>query len=279
MIEKLLDLQNRIYQYHNSKDFEYILEYSPRISFSRIGALYEIVFYGEGYDDDSKIHSSEFEPKYLNYGFCALLDFLIANPKQFVSLIFTGPDEGANGTKNWDFSRLTHSQVIFENLEIFKVALTDVGDHNQSIIGKQYDEDGMIAKLLAKMPQLQTLVLPSAPNQDFFTLPKLKINSLVIQAGYDPQNFIENLAQADILPNLKSLDYAEPYDHFGDRCEDEFTSFEAFEKLFNKLISYKHFHFKLRENRLTQTQLEVLQKIGKVQFLHIKTEIGKYIRV
>ncbi|KXX69364.1 hypothetical protein [Flammeovirga sp. SJP92] len=280
MEDKLLELQKRIYNYHNSSELDYNLASSPRISFSRIGNLYEIVFYGEGYDDDDTMPSSEFDPDEYNYGFCALQDFLIENPDQIVSLIFTGPDAGANGTRNWNFNRIIKSDIKFVNLKAFKVALTDVGDHNQSVIGEYDDEDGMIAKLVLKMPKLEELELPSAPNNDFFKIPHLQISSLSIQAGYNHQNFIENLAESENLKALRSLDYTETYDQFGDLEDEEFTSFNNFKKLFSSSVfSYEHFHFKLRENRLTENQLEELQKIKKVQFLHIKTEAGKYIRI
>ncbi len=280
MEEKLLELQNKIYAYHNSSEFEYNLDYSPRISFSKIGDFFEIIFYGEGYDDDYTVPSSKFEPKEYNYGFCALQDFLIKNPNQIISLIFTGPDEGANGTRSWNFSRIINSDVKFENLKIFKVALTNVGDHNQSVIGEYDEEDGMIAKLVSKMPNLEELELPSAPNEDFFNIPNLKIQILTVQAGYDHQNFIENLSKSTNLKELKSLDYTEQYDYFGDLEEEDFTSFEDFKKLFNSSIfSCEYFHFKLRENKLTKNQLEELQKIKNIQLLHIKTEFGKYIRV
>lgn len=280
MTEKLIELQSEIYNYHNSSEYEYNLEYSPKISFSKIGEFYEILFYGEGYDDDFTIHSSKFEPEEFNYGFCAFQDFLIENSSHIISLIFNGPDAGANGTRNWNFNRLINSDIVFENLESFKVPLTEVGDHNQSVIGEYDEENGMIAKLVAKMPKLKTLELPSAPNEDFFNLPKLNINHLSIQAGYDHQNFIENLSKSKNLTMLKSLDYTEPFDHFGDMDEEEFTSFENFSKLFeSELFLYQDFYLKLRENRLTKEQLEKLKEIRNIQLLHIKTETGKYIRI
>jgi len=280
MKEKLIDLQDRIYNYHHSSDNEYVLTYSPRISFSKIGDFYEIIFYGEGYDDDFNVHSSNLESEEFNFGFCALQDFLIEHPDQVVSLIFNGPDEGANGTKSWDFNRLINSNIVFNNLKIFKVALTELGDHNQSVIGEYDEEDGMIAKLVAKMPALKILQLPSAPNEDFFKLPELEIYSLSIQAGFDHQNFIENLSLSKNLPQLKSIDYTEPFDYFGDMDEEEFTSFDSFKKLFqSEVFSYDHFHFTLRENRLTEEQLFELQKIRKIQLLYIKTEASKYIRI
>ncbi len=237
MENKLIELQDKIYKYHNSEEYGYHLEYSPRISFSRIGDLFEIIFYGDGFDDDCNVHSSEFEPNELNFGFCALQDFLIENPNKIISLVFNGADTGANGTKSWNFNRIVNSNIYFENLKIFKVQLTDVGDHNQSVIGEFDEEDGMIAKLISKMPNLEKLELPSAPNQDFFNIPNLNISSLTIQAGYSHQNFIENLSQSNNFKNLKMLDYTEPYDHFEDLEENDFTSFENFKELFKSNTS------------------------------------------
>ncbi|WP_179340013.1 hypothetical protein [Winogradskyella ludwigii] len=280
MTEKLIELQNRIYNYHNSAEYNYVLEYSPRISFSKIGEFYEIIYYGEGYDDDFRIHSSNFEPEEFNFGFCAFQDFLIENPSKIVSLIFSGPDAGANGTRDWNFSRIINSEVNFEDLKIFKVALTEVGDHNQSVIGEYGEENGMIAKLVEKMPNLVDLELPSAPNEDFFKIPKIKINNLTIQAGYGHQNFILNLSKSNNIKTLRSLDYTEPFDHFGDLDEEEFTSFDIFKKLFeSNIFSIDNFHLKLRENKLTKEQLEELQKTKNIQLLHIKTESGKYVRI
>ncbi|WP_298544146.1 hypothetical protein [uncultured Aquimarina sp.] len=280
MEKKLLDLQNKIYNYHNSKEYKYDLEYSPRISFSKIGDLYEVIFYGQGYDDDHTVHSYDLEPEEFNFGFCAFQDFLIDNPKQIISLIFNGPDAGANGTRDWNFNRIINSNVVFDNLKKFKVALTDVGDHNQSVIGEYGEENGMIAKLVSKMPNLEELELPSAPDESFFELPELKIQHLIIQAGYDHQNFIENLSNSSNLLNLKTLDYTEPFDHFGDLENEEFTSFDKFQKLFeSNVFSIENFHIKLRENRINEEQLEKLQKIKKIQLLHIKTEPAKYVRI
>ncbi len=280
MIKKLIELQQEIYNYHNSKEFPYNNYYSPRISFFQIGDLFEINYYGEGFDDNPLIPATDFEPEEMNFGFCALLDFICKNANKVVQLNFIGPDAGANGTRSWNFERLINSTSNFINLESFSVALTDAGDHNQSVIGEFDQEDGMIAKLVKKMPNLKELILPSAPDITFFEIPDLKIENLAIQAGYDHQGFIQNLAESTDLKHLKSLDYTEPFDHFGDLNEEEFTPYEAFEKLFqSNIFSFEHFHFKLRENRFSSEQLTALQEIRRVQFFHIKTIAGKYIRI
>ena len=59
---------------------------------------------------------------------------------------------------------------------------TDPAAHNLASIG--YEEEGMIAKLVAKMPALKYLELPSAPNKDFFDL-DLKLTALILHAGED----------------------------------------------------------------------------------------------
>lgn len=278
MIEKLINLQTKISEYHNS---EQSIEYLPRISFTKINDLYEINFYGEGYDDDFSIPTSMFEPDSYNFGFCALQEFMIENPGKIVSVNFTGPDSGANGTRNWNFNRLINSDVTFKNLLQFKVALTDIGDHNQSTIGEDYDENGMIAKLVSKMPGLEVLVIPSAPDKSFFEIDNLSIKNLVVQAGYDHQNFIANLSQSNNLRKLRSLDYTDVLDYFGDMDENGKTSFTAYKQLFQSELfsNYEHFHFKLRDSRLTNEQLVELQETKKIQLFHINTEPGKYIRL
>lgn len=281
MTEELLTLQQDIFEYHNTAEYSYNLEYSPRIHFSKIGEYYEILFYGEGYDDTPSIPAKELEPEEFNYGFCAFQDFLIENAEKISSIIVTGPDQGANGTRSWNFSRIINAKVMFPNLVQFKVALTEIGDHNQSVIGEYDEEEGMIAKLVSKMPNLKVLQMPSAPDRSFFQLANLSIVKLIIQAGYAHQNFIENLANATNLKQLTSLDYTDVIDHFGDLDESEFTPYKAYEQLFeSKLFSqYEHFHLKLRDTRVTEEQLIELQKIKNIQLLHIRPEAAKYIRV
>lgn len=277
MINKLIDLQNKVYEYYNSLEYGFNLEYSSRISFSKIGEGYEINFYGEGYDDDPRLPSSEFdiEDEY-NYVFCTLLDFLAENGESVVSLNFDGPDTGANGMRRWDFTRLAQSDVVFNNLKSFRVALTDVGHHNLSTISESEEDDANMIRLMAKMPNLEKLELPSALNKDFFNLPDLKIVKLRIQAGIDHLNFIKNLSQSKNLPHLKDLDFTDVLEE-----DDEFekTPFEAYKNLFqSNLFTYKSSYFTLRENKLTEEELSELQKIRRIQFLHIKAIPSKYIK-
>jgi len=52
------------------------------------------------------------------------------------------------------------------------------------------------------MPNLQQLTIPCTPNADFFEIEDLKIELLTIQADFDHQNFIKNLATST---NLKGF--------------------------------------------------------------------------
>ncbi|MCD7972228.1 MAG: hypothetical protein LUG18_06115 [Candidatus Azobacteroides sp.] len=271
MIEKLLALQERISGFH-AEEWEGYLQEMPYVSFAKKGALYAVQFYGEGYDDGPVEEHAYEEGE--NYAFAAFIDFLIENPSHILSLEFTGPDEGANGIRNWDFTRLAGSDVVFENLKVFKVALTDPGDHNMSIIGPAYDEEGMIAKLVSKMPVLRELQVPSAPDSSFFELGELPIELLTVQAGMDHQHFIRNLAGSTNLKNLRALDYT---DGFSDKFP--VTSFEDYKLLFESDVfgSYKYFHFTLRDSRMTGKQLTELQQIRKIQLLHVKTSPGEYV--
>ena len=271
MEEKILNLQERIKSRNSENE---VHEYIPRVFFSKVGELYEFIYYGEGYDDSAE-PISEFDEDVGMYGFSATQEFLIENADRFRSIKFEGEDTGANGTKEWNFSRLANANVVFENLKDFSVQLMDVGDHNHVIIGEEdFKEDGMIAKLVSKMPNLEFLQMPSAPNKDFFELPNLKIRALVIQAGYGHQNFIENLATSNNLPNLGCLDFSNPYDY---NSGADITSFESYKKLFSSKIFSQRLHFKLRENSLEKLELLELKKLADIQFLHIPTELGEYI--
>ncbi|MDR2081576.1 MAG: hypothetical protein LBP54_06805 [Campylobacteraceae bacterium] len=270
MTNNLLKLQEEIYNNTIKENGEYWTGLSPKISFFKAGGLYELAYFGDGYDDG------------YNFAFTAFIDLIIKRSLKIKSLFFTGADEGANGTKNWDFTRLINVDAVFENLEEFKVKLTDTGDHNQSIIASSYDEDGQIAKLIAKMPNLKILQTPSAPNMDFFKLKDLKLRRLIVQAGYDTQNFIKNLSTCDNLKNLHALDYMDILDD----TDNIGTAYSEYKELFNSnFFNAKsdrelaaRFHFTLRENRLTSKELQELVLIKPIQFLHIKTFGGQYVR-
>lgn len=276
MVSKILELQENINKFIAKSEEGFQFQSSPRVYFSPAGENVEIIFYGEGYDDDPNMRIEDFEEGH-NYGFCAFLEFLKVqeNANKISKLKFYGPDSGANGTRSWDFSRLINSDVTFPSLIDFEVALTDPGDHNLSIIELQsnYEESGVIARLLAKMPNVISLRVPSAPDKSFFEVENHSLRNLVVQVGYDHQNFIENLASSSNLTELISVDFTEKYDRYNEFPED-FTPFESFKKLFQSPVFDNGFHFILRNSKLTKEQLFELQKIRNIEFMHINANAG-----
>ena len=125
------------------------------------------------------------------------------------SLSMSGPDEGANGTKNWNLEPLVSKPSTFEQLELLAVQQNAPGDHNRSIVGDMYDENGVIARVVARAPRLRSLQVPSAPDASFFRVELRHLDYLSVDAGYATQDFISNLAQATSMPSLKVLEWGE----------------------------------------------------------------------
>jgi len=135
---------------------------------------------------------------------------------QLRALTITGSDEGANGTRNWELGPLDEGEAIFSNLEILEVEGTLPGHHNRTIVtgNNAYDENGILGQLLDRMPELRILSVPSAPSENFFQRDTHPLEELIVQTGYDHQNFIQNLVQSSCFPNLRKLeftDYSESY--------------------------------------------------------------------
>lgn len=130
--------------------------------------------------------------------------------ERLTALILRGPDRGANGTCNWDLEPLASPHVRYPRLTTFNIEQGRPGDHNFHIVGESYDENGVLGRLLRKMPALQQLVAPSAPDREFFRGGRHPLRRLSINAGYDHQDFLRNLAETTNLPELTTLEYGEP---------------------------------------------------------------------
>lgn len=279
MKEALSELQRNIYRQEvEATEGIYSVEFSAKLYYAPVGDLYDFYFYGNGYDDYPHIPAAELEAD-SNLPFCSLLDF-IARPEhacRIASLTFDGPDEGSNGTKNWDFTRLIHADVLFPNLKQWSVQQSDWGDHNFNIIGHGYEEDGMIARLLSRMPCLEALTVPSAPDRSFFNLPNHPLRYLKVQAGYDHQGFIRNLAASTSFPQLAVLDFTDCMDTNNASTAD-FVPFEDFKALFTSPAFSTVRHFTLRGSMLTRGQLLELQALRRdVQFLYVNATCGQYV--
>ncbi|MDB5350259.1 MAG: hypothetical protein JWN86_1506 [Planctomycetota bacterium] len=138
-----------------------------------------------------------------------------------VSLSLRGPDEGSNGTRNWNISMLAESPTALPRLRSLSLERTRPADHNRSIVARDYDEDGVLAALLAKAPRLEFLESPSAPNAEFFKVGRRPLRFLSVDAGFDHQIFIGNLARSSCFPDLRHLEFGE----FAETYMEDFNSF------------------------------------------------------
>src|SRR5258708_1748872 len=157
-----------------------------RLCVTKVRDLFHLDFYGDPFG----------EP------FCDLLATLtdVAVADSIVSVDLRGPDEGTNGTRNWDLSTITESGVFFPKLRHLSIEQTKPTDHNRSIVAQTYEEDGVLARILSKAPALEVLATPSAPNADFFQVGHRALEYLSVDAGYDHQHFIANLPLSTSFP-------------------------------------------------------------------------------
>ncbi len=277
-MKKLIDLQKKIATINNNVWDDPDVS---RLLFSEVSSLFHIEYYGEGYDDDPNTPLTDVDEED-NYPFLAVLELLSEISDSISYLTFKGPDEGANGWRTWDFSRLINSHCTFSNLVSFEVELTDPGFHNLSCItaGQNgYEEDGMIASLVKNMPLLENMVIPSAPNSEFFNSTHKKLRCMRIEAGCSSENFISNFASSSGFPNLSALDYSDV--SFITEKEErikEATPYKDFEQLFMSDAFSTVGHFTLRNSILSKEELMKLQALKPdLQFLTISSLSGKYV--
>lgn len=202
-----------------------------------------------------------------------------------MSLCFTGPDEGANGTREWEFTPLLDSSVQFPRLRSLVITPTAPEHHNASLIqraGSIMEEDGEIARFAAKAPHLAELVVPNAPDATFFEVPLPHLQSLRIGGGFDTQHFIERLAASQNMPALGLLDFTESsevqFTWADERQADAVTPFAAYERLFTSSALAPTHTFRLRNSALTLEQLQALLATRKgLQFMVIQAGMGGYV--
>jgi hypothetical protein len=186
------------------------------------------------------------------------------------SLILRGPDEGANGTCNWDLECLASSSTDYLRLKTFTVEQGRPGDHNSHIIGEVYEENGVLGRLLEKMPSLEVFASPSAPNQNFFRTEARPLRFISVNAGIAHQDFVRNLASATNLRELRTLEYGEAS---GPGFEGiERTSVEAYASLFRSTSVRPHCVV-LRNPSLSEGELRELKALRPdLQLLVVRCE-------
>jgi hypothetical protein len=198
------------------------------------------------------------------------------------SLTFRGPDEGANGTRAWDLTPLFHAigGVTFPNLISLFIEPTAPEHHNQSILAGEdgYEEGGILGRLVAVMPRLRALTVPSAPDASFFEVGLPDLSILRVEAGYDHQEFILNLSRCSCFPRLATLDFGE----FAQRYIDEYprlcTPFEHYAKLFRSFAFSQVRGFTLRNPVFSEFQLDKLKGFRKDLQFYVIRSYGEYIR-
>jgi hypothetical protein len=244
-IELLTDLQRRIAA---DADLTDPFHHYNRLLFMEANGLLHVEFYGDSYD----------EP------FTDVLD-VIAQPavaERLAVLHFDGPDEGANGTKDWDFSPLLKSATVFPKLTSFRVALDQPTNHNHSIIMNSYGyaEGGIIGGLLNLMPNLRDLTVPSAPDTTFFERPPHPLAYLTVDAGYDHQDFILNLSQSNCFPSLFRFDFGDYNQWYAKNYPADCVPFEHYRALFQS-PTFTAQVFALRNAPLAPEQIRQLEKL------------------
>ncbi len=225
-----------------------------RLCITTAGGLHHLEFYGTCFGD-------------------AYLDLCetLSTPEAagtILSLSLRGPDEGTNGTKNWDLEPLVSRGVEFPFLQTFSIELNQPADHNRTIVASSYAEDGVIARLASKCPRLSYLTIPSAPSFEFFNAPLASLRFLSIDSGYDTENFLRHFATSNGFPSLRCFEWGEYSEYYMDSWQESCTPFSDYERLFTSTAFSSVARFVLRQPSLTDEQINRLQGLRPdIQFL------------
>ncbi|HEY9837331.1 MAG TPA: hypothetical protein V6D27_10585, partial [Vampirovibrionales bacterium] len=169
------------------------------------------------------------------------------------------PDEGINGTRSWNLEPLTRGEGTYQNLTLLDIQGTQPHHHNRTILG-DLAEDGIVARLLDKMPNLEQLSIPSAPSPGFFNRPPHPLKHLTLQTGYDTQNFILNLAQSTCFSQLKTLDFTDYSESYIENYEQHKTPIQHYWQLFHSNALPHLEALTLKHSLLTETDAVALKK-------------------
>ena len=279
---RLLELQKRIHTYtqeaavDNGREGEplhhplWVSDYN-RLSIAPLRGGLHVEFFGEIYG----------EP--LEWTLECLAEQPVADCLS--SLAFDGPDEGANGTREWEFSALLESAVTFPRLRSLFIRPSRPEDHNQSLVqrgGSIMEEGGDIARFAAKCPVLSELTVPNAPDASFFALALPHLSTLQIGGGFNTQGFIDNFAASRNLSALRLLDFTESTElqfTWADQREPgAVTSYASYEKFFRSAAADSLRVLHLRNTGLTAEQLQALQALRPgLQFMVIQATQGGYV--
>lgn len=290
VVESLLALQRRLAEHERlvgDPDRAVLAAPGPRVEFSLAADGVDVTFWGEAYDDDPLVPADPTDED-SNFPFLAFLEWLScpAAAACVRSLRFTGPDEGANGLRAWQFARLVAAPVTFPRLHTFTVELTDPAAHNTSVIAGPTDEfceGGTLAALLAKMPRLRVLQAPSAPAAAFFDGPAHPLEYLQLQSGLAHADCLTHLAASDRFGALTSLDYAELYPAGSEDLDaaalaERFSAVADFHRLLSSPAGRRLTRLVLRGTRLTAAEVQELGECRPgLQLLYVAPTAARYI--
>lgn len=234
------------------------VEYATRLEIAPVTQGFQLTYYGCGTASED---SSAFATLLNGLSHQALADWI-------EGLTFVGPDEGANGSREWCFTPLLDSDVTFPRLNALHIPPAGRAAHNIVCIvqeGEILDEAGDIARFVSKTPQLTHLTLPEAPGGSFFSVSLPQLQRLVIGPGHDTRGFIAGLAKATLLPSLGQLDFCDsiaPLQQFAPPSDEpSATSFEDYEALFRSPIMDHLWGVVLRNAQLTEAQYRLLNAL------------------
>ena len=225
--------------------FEYP-DYISRLFVADIGRKLAVEYYGENYET-----------------IWVAVQAVLASPAvapHLALLRLSGPDEGANGMREWSFKELIKLAPSFPALTEFYIRPTEAADHNLSIV-----EDDQLARILAMMPNVRRLTLPHAPEPAVFGQPLAGLNYLRIGMEHRTRGFIEHLAQGRSMANLVTLDFSDslgPWLNIEPQpAEWTSTPFAHYQRLLASPAVPKLKILHLRNAILTEEQYKALQTL------------------
>jgi hypothetical protein len=144
--------------------------------------------------------------------------------------------------------------------------------HHRTIIAADYNEDGVLGRLLGKCPVLESLTLPSAPAETFFRVGERPLRFLSVDAGYDHQEFIRNLARSTCFPDLRCLDFGEYHETFEADYQSRCTPLPHYDELFGSPVFASVKRFVWRNPPCTDDEVRRLRhRRPDLQLLVVRT--------
>ena len=191
---------------------------------------------------------------------------------KLVSLSIDGPDMGCNGVRNWDLSAFAESDCDYPVLQHLRAAQTAASHHNRSIVASIYEEAGVLGQIAAKAPALQSLESPSAPQANFLGAKLDNLTHLFIDAGFDTQDFIGNLARRRLPPLLRGFEGGEYAEDYLDDWKSKTTPFTDMLALFKNSDFAQIQYFALKNPIYQDEELRELAALRpKMQFKVIRS--------